>query len=405
MRILIVTQYFWPEAFRITELVRSLRAAGCTVTILTGQPNYPEGVIFRGYSALSIREQLHGEGFTIYRVPLVPRGNASAMRLIANYASFAIAAAMFGPWLLRGKRFDVVLVYAPSPILQALPAIFIARLKKARLVTWVQDLWPQSLESTGFIRNSTVLRVVRSLVRWIYHRNDLLLGQSRSFVKSIRELAGEVPVEYFPNPGEGSFGLPSGSGEPTLQLDAGFNVVFAGNLGSVQALEMVLDSAELLRNKPEIRFVLVGSGSRSAWLNAEASRRGLTNIQLPGRYAAEEMPPILAQASALLVSLKRSPTMSQTIPAKVQAYLAAGRPIIAALDGEGAEVILQAEAGLAVPAEDAVALAEAVMKLWTASDEERARMGEAGRSFYQRHFAPDILARQLVERFQDLVAE
>jgi glycosyltransferase involved in cell wall biosynthesis len=396
--------YFWPESFRINGLVRSLRATGCTVTILTGQPNYPEGTIFAGYSALSILEQLHEEGYTIYRVPLVPRAKASALRLIANYASFVIAATLLGPWLLRGQEFDVVFVYAPSPILQAIPAILIKQIKKARLVTWVQDLWPQSLESTGFVKSPTLLRMVERLVRWIYQRHDLLLGQSRSFVASIRELAGGVPVEYFPNPGEAIFDLASDSRDPMLRLDSGFNVVFAGNLGSVQALEMVLDAAGLLRDQVEIRFILIGSGSRSAWLKAEVSRRGLANVQLPGRFAPEEMPPILAQASVLLASLIRNPTMSQTIPAKVQAYLAAGRPIIAALDGEGANVVLEAGAGLVVPAEDAVALSNAVVRLQSASDDERARMGEAGRSFYQRHFVPDVLARQLVDRLQDLVA-
>ena len=404
MRILILTMYCWPESFRINELVRSLRTAGASVTVLAGQPNYPDGVIFEGYAAFSVRQQLHSEGYTIYRVPLIPRAKATALRLVANYFSFALSAAAFGPWLLRGKEFDVVFVYAPSPILQAIPGIVMSRLKGARLVTWVQDLWPETLESTGFVKSPLLLRLARALVRWIYHKHDLLLGQSHSFVRSIRELAGGVPVEYFPNPGESSCGLDLNGGAPKLRLDDGFNVVFAGNLGSVQALGTALDAAERLRDKPDIRFVLIGSGSRSDWLKSEVSRRSLTNVQLPGRFAAGEMPLILAQASVLLVSLIRNPTMNLTIPSKVQDYLAVGRPVIAAVDGEGAQVILEAGAGLAVPAEDAVALADAVTRLWTASDAERAQMGDSGRRFYQTHFAPDVLARQLLERFQSLIS-
>ncbi|CAN5347607.1 glycosyltransferase family 4 protein [soil metagenome] len=405
VRILLLTQYFWPETFPITQLVRSLREAGSSVTVLTGPPNYPEGVTFDGYSALDVREQQHDQGFTIYRVPAIPRGKASAVRLIGNYLSFALSAAVFGPWLLRGKQFDVVFVYAPSPILQAIPAIFIARWKHASLVTWVQDLWPESLESTGFVRNRLILKAVERMVAWIYRKNDLLLGQSRAFVTPIGKLAGRVPVEYLPQPGDAAFGASVTVSEPKLRLASGFNVLFAGNLGSVQALDTLLDAAELLRGEPHVRFVLVGSGSRSRWLETEISRRGLTNVQLPGRYAPEDMVPILAQASVLLVSLIRSPIMRQTIPGKLQAYLAAGRPIIAALDGEGAQVLLESGGGLAVPAENAVALADAVLQLRNASDAERARMGEAGRRYFDRHLAADVLARQLLARLRELVLQ
>jgi glycosyltransferase involved in cell wall biosynthesis len=401
MRVLVLSQHFWPESFRINQVVKSLTEAGCSVTVLTGQPNYPQGRVFTGYSAWSLRKEKHADGYLICRVPLLPRGRASAMRLSANYASFVLSAAVFGPWLLREVQFDVIFVYAPSPILQAIPAVLLKWLKKARLVTWVQDLWPESIESTGYIRNPHVLKVVEHVVRWIYRHNDLLLGQSRSFVTSIGELAGGTRVEYFPNPGEASL-TNDATSEPALRLQCGFNVVFAGNLGTVQALDTVLAAAELLRADERIRFVLVGSGSRSAWLQNEVAQRGLTNVQLPGRFPAEEIPAILEQASALLVSLMRSPIMSQTIPAKVQAYLAAGRPIIAALDGEGAKLVTEAKAGLSVPAEDAAALADAVRTLVSMGDDERLRMGNAGTRFYQEHFAPDALARQLIERLRQI---
>jgi glycosyltransferase involved in cell wall biosynthesis len=404
VKILVVTQYFWPESFRINELVKSLVDLGCEVAVIAGQPNYPEGRVLAGYSALSIREELHEHGYTIYRVPLAPRGNASGARLALNYLSFVATASIIGPWQVRARSFDVVLVYAPSPITQAIPGIVLKRVKGAKLVTWVQDLWPESLESTGFVKNQVALKAVEWVVRWIYCRNDLLLGQSRSFVAAIGPLAAGVPVEYFPNPGEGAFQVVAGSNQAKLQLGGGFNVVFAGNLGRVQALDTIISAAEQLRHSlPDVRFVLVGSGSRSQWLEEQVAQRELTNVDLPGRFASEDMPAILAQASVLLVSLKRTPIMSQTIPAKLQAYLAAGRPVIASLDGEGANLIAESGAGLAVPAEDAVALAGAVAKLWSASADDRARMGDAGRRFYHSHFAPEVLARQLLERLRLLV--
>ena len=403
MKILILSQYFWPETFLINGVVQSLREIGCDVSILTGQPNYPAGVIPPGYSSTALCTQMH-KGLTIHRVPLIPRRSGSASQLIVNYLSFVASAAMFGPWLLRGKHFDVILVYAPSPILQAIPAVWLAWLKGARLVTWVQDLWPQSLEATGFVRNPRVLAMVAALVRWVYRRNDLLLVQSQAFIPPVKVMADKTPVLYHPNPGELAFSQAQPIEMPALLLEPGFNVVFAGNLGTVQALGTVLDAAELLLPHPDVRLVLVGSGSRSEWLQQELLGRQLHNVQLAGRFAPEAMPGVLSQASALLVSLVRSPIMSQTVPSKVQAYLAAGKPIIASLDGEGARVIEESGAGVSCPAEDAAALAQAVLRLRAMPSDELQRMGEAGLVYYKQNFDPAVLATRLAHLFSEVLA-
>jgi glycosyltransferase involved in cell wall biosynthesis len=403
MKVLVLSQYFWPETFRITEVVRSLRQAGCAVTVLTGQPNYPGGVIFGGYRASGAGKELH-DGYSIYRVPLIVRGTGTTIHLALNYLSFIASACVVGPWLLRKQQFDIVFVYAPSPILQAIAGIWFKRIKRARLVTWVQDLWPESLEVTGFVRNRWLLRVIGVVVRWIYHRNDLLLVQSQAFIEPVRAIAGNTPIAYFPNPGESAFAYnPESSRTSELQLEPAFNVVFAGNLGTVQALGTLLEAAEMLLTCNQIRFVLIGSGSRSIWLEEQVAQRQLSNVRLPGRFPAEAMPGIFAQASVLLVSLVRSPIMSQTVPGKVQAYLAAGRPIVASLDGEGARVVVASGAGLSCPAEDAKALAQAVLKLQAASPEELLRMGKAGRRYYDEHFDPAVLTIRLLERFDDVV--
>jgi glycosyltransferase involved in cell wall biosynthesis len=399
MRILILTQYFWPESFRINTFAQALRDAGADVTVLTGKPNYPDGRIFEGYRACgNVRESYNGIG--VYRVPIAPRGRATGLRLMLNYASFAIAASTAGAWMLRGNRFDVVFVYMPSPITQVIPGIVLKHLKGARLVTWVQDLWPESLVSTGFVRHRLLLRIVDRLVRRLYAGNDLLLGQSQAFVTAIRSRAGGTPIKYLPNPGEA--GASPAEAPPPLTLDGGFNVVFAGNLGTVQALDTVLDAAASIRDLPHVQIVLVGSGSRSAWLEAELARRGLTNVRLAGRYPASAMPGIYAQASALLVSLSRSEILSQTIPAKMQTYLAAGRPVLASLDGEGATLITESGAGYATAAEDAEALAGAIRRLAATSEVERDRMGTAARNYYERHFQPDVLAHRLLDMLRSL---
>ncbi len=405
MRVLVLSQYYWPESFRITEVVASLRLMGYHVTVLTGQPNYPQGEVFDGYSAGGCGVQQHETGYSICRVPLVPRGRGGGLGLAANYLSFVLSASLLGPWLLRKQRFDLIFVYAPSPIIQVIPAMWLAFIKGAKLVTWVQDLWPQSLEATGFVRNRRVLDMVAVLVRWIYRRCDLLLVQSQAFIPPVKAMAGKTPVQYHPNPGELSLDQAGAlRSPPALVLEPGFNVVFAGNLGTVQALGTVLDAAELLLPHADVRMVLVGSGSRSEWLQQEVVRRQLGNVQLAGRFAPEAMPAILAQASALLVSLVCSPIMSQTVPSKVQAYLAAGKPIIASLDGEGARVIEDSGAGVACPAEDAAALAQAVLRLRAAPSDELQRMGEAGQNYYKQHFDPVLLATRLAQHFSQVLA-
>lgn len=402
MNIIVFSQYFWPETFRITDVALSLRDLGHDVIVLTGQPNYPDGKVLPGYAAASLRTQSHG-GLTIFRVPLLPRGRGSAIRLLLNYLSFVLSAAVFGPWLLRGAKVDVVFVYAPSPILQSIPAVWLALIKGAKLVTWVQDLWPESLSATGFVRSSKILGAVATIVRWIYRKNDLLLVQSQAFVEPVVEMADDTPVVYHPNPGELAFSTPDTGQASPLQLEPGFNIVFAGNLGTVQALDTILAAAQFLRDEQDVCFVLVGSGSRSEWLHREVDRLGLDNVKLPGRFSSSDMPGILAQASAVLVSLVKDPIISQTVPSKVQAYLAAGKPIIASLDGEGARVVMAAGAGVACPAEDAQALADAVLQLRNALPEERQKMAQRGLMYYAQHFEPALLAKRLAQILSDVV--
>ena len=403
-RVLVLSQHFWPESLRINDVVLDLQRAGCQVSVLTGQPNYPGGQVFAGYRALATGVQIH-RGLTIHRVPLVPRGRGGALRLVVNYLSFIAAASTVGAWRLRGQPFDAIFVYGTSPILQAIAAIALGRIKRCAVVTWVQDLWPESLVVTGYVRSPVLLRAVSWVVRWIYQRCDLLLVQSEAFTDRVLPLAGQTPVRYHPNPGEvaaqdvGKIPAEPGvdSAAPALRLQPGFNLVFAGNLGMAQALDSVLDAAELLQDLPDFRLVLVGSGQRGAWLAEQVARRGLRNVQLAGRFEPQQMPAILAQASALLVSLVDDPAMRLTVPSKVQSYLAAGKPIIAALDGEGARLVQACGAGIACAAAQPQALADAVRRLHAMSDAHQQALGRAGQQHYREHFDPSQLATALRE--------
>lgn len=392
MKVLVLSQYYWPETFPITAEVARLRHAGVEVTVLTGKPNYPGGDILPGYRAWGTQRERH-QSTQILRVPVFPRGQDSAFRLLLNYLSFVISAALFGPLLLRKEPFDAVFVYAPSPILQALPAILIAWRKKAALVLWVQDLWPESLSATGFVKNRHILKLVAGLVRFIYARCHRILLQSRAFHGPVAALTDDPDkIHYLPNPAH-DLAVPA-EPSPTSQalgekISRAFSIVFAGNLGRAQALDVVLDAAEQLLDLPDVRLVLIGSGRMDEWLREEVGHRALTNVMLPGRFQSDEMPLLLPKAGALLVSLRADEIFAYTVPSKLQTYFAIGRPVIAMLEGEGAAILEEAGAGSTCPPGDAKALALAIRAMYETSAQDRDAMGAAGRAYFEAEFAPD----------------
>jgi glycosyltransferase involved in cell wall biosynthesis len=399
LRALIVSQYFWPESFRVNDVAKTLQEKGFEVEVLTGKPNYPAGKVFPGYRAWGCQQEIY-QGVSINRIPLLARGKGG-WRLALNYLSFILTGLLFAPWMLRGKRFDVIFIYAPSPILQAIPAIFLGWLKACPLVLWVQDLWPESLSATGHVRNPYIIAVVRQAVRFIYRHVDLLLVQSRAFEAPVRALAPGTPVVYYPNSVDDTFAMPVTDEAPATEgLGEGFSVIFAGNIGTAQAVGVIVEAASLLREYADIHFVVLGDGSAREWMLVEARQRGLGNLHLPGRFPVETMPCFMQKASALLVTLADQPIFALTVPNKVQAYMAAGRPIIACLNGEGARLIIEAGAGLATPAEEAQSLADAILCLYGLPLSELQKMGDNGRRYYQEHFDHHHLVDQLIGHLQ-----
>ena len=398
MKLLVVTQYFWPENFRINELVQSLVGRGIDVQVLTGKPNYPEGEVYEGYQAGgSVIEDW--SGINIFRVPLFPRGLGSSARLCLNYLSFIFSASVLGPWLLRGVKPDLIFVYATSPLLQALPALLIGWLKQIPVVVYVQDLWPESLEATGYLRNPVAVSLVELVVMLIYRCSDLILVSSRPFKDSIQRFSPTAQIIYYPNSVHASFSDPeTGFKADVPALDSGFCVVFAGNLGAAQAVHVIVEAAAFLRENVDIRLVVFGSGNRYEWIRAQIEERRLNNLFLAGRFPGEAMPYLLSRASALLVTLADQEIFAATVPNKIQAYMAVGRPIIASMNGEGARIVVEANAGLAVPAEDSKALSEAILKLWALPKEARENLGNNARDYYRTHFDHENLVSELIER-------
>lgn len=398
MRLLVVSQYFWPETFRINDLVAGMRARGHEVTVLTGWPNYPDGRVFPAYRETPEAFGAY-EGAEVIRVPVIPRGGNTLM-LALNYLSFAVVASLLGPWKLRRRSFDAIFVFQTSPVTAALPALLLRRLKRAPVAMWILDLWPDTLSAIGVVRSPLLLAIVGALVRFIYRRCDLVLVQSRAFLPNIaRYGAGEDKARYFPNWIEPTFanGLDDVVVAPELAAFRNtFNVMFAGNVGEAQDMPSVLDAAEATRDLEDLRWLIVGDGRAMAALQADIERRDLADrVILLGRHPVERMPAFFAGVAALLVSLKAEPIWSMTVPGKVQSYLAVGKPVLAMLDGEGARVVAESGDGLTSPAGDAAALAENVRRMRALTERERKEMGERGRAYAVRAFGRDELFAQL----------
>lgn len=397
MRILVVSQYFWPENFRINDLVAEVCGLDHEVTILTGYPNYPSGKVFPRFKFNPSAFAKFGVA-NVVRVPIISRGKGG-LRLALNYASFVISATFLGIWCLRGQKFDVIFVFEPSPITVGLPAIFLSYIKRAPLAFWVLDLWPETLEAIGVVRSRHILKAIGRLVTFIYNRCDLILAQSKSFIPLIRQYCQkEIKVEYFPSWSDATFDFANVDlAKEVPKADGVFSIMFAGNIGDAQDFPAILDAAEVIKDEGRIRWLIVGEGRASEWVRTEVIRRGLENsFHLLGSYPVDRMPSFYKHADALLVSLKAESIFAMTIPGKLQSYLAAGIPILAMLNGEGAEIIRRSGAGISIPAGDGFALATAVIHMANMNIEERLKMGRAGLALSEEEFNRGALISKLL---------
>lgn len=397
LKLLVITQYFWPETFRVNDLVLGLKELGHEIEVLTGMPNYPRGSLFPGYGWLRPATEEFA-GVRVVRVPLVTRGRSKGLRLMINYLSFAAMACLLGPPRCRG-HYDAVLIYEPSPVTVGLPGLLMARLKNAPALFWVQDLWPDTLEAMGFSPAGFIARCAGWLSDFIHRRCDRVMVQSRAFMPRL-EARGIPParITYLPNWAESYYRPPAPheiNPDPMAQI-SGFRIIFAGNIGSAQSFETIIDAAVRLRQVADLHWIVLGDGNMKEWLAAQIAKHGLDGqFHLLGQRPPEEMPAYFAWADALLVTLRADPVFALTIPSKIQSYLACAKPVVAALDGEGAAVLRESGAGVVCAAENGAALAEAVLAVHRMSPEERAACGARGRKYYEDNFERGLLLNRL----------
>lgn len=397
MRILVVSQYFWPENFKINDLCLGLQERGHTVTVLTGIPNYPKGKFYDNYGFWKNNDE-EWNGIKIYRSKLFSRGN-SGIRLMLNYGSFVLFGALKSFFIK--EKFDKIFVFEPSPITVGLPAMFVARRMKIPYYFWVQDLWPESLSAAGGINNKAVLSFFDKITRAIYKSAEKVLVQSEGFVDYIvKQGVPKEKIIYYPNSTE-SFYKPVAVSEAYEQKlpKNGLKVLFAGNFGQAQSLDTLVEAAKILKDRQvHVNWILLGDGRQKEHLVSEINKQGLEeNFFLLGSYPSEEMPHFFSCADALIVSLKKDNIFALTIPSKLQSYMACGKPILASLEGEGARVVEESGSGFVSEPGDAVGLAENITRLSALDNGKRGEMGRNALTYFNEQFERELLLDRLIE--------
>ncbi len=401
MRILIVSQYFWPETFRINDLVKELVERGHDVCVLTGKPNYPQGRIYKGYSFyFHNRDEYFGA--KVYRVPLIPRGKGTGLQLVFNYLSYVLSACTFV--VFNRKKFDVSLTFAISPITQMYPALLHKKLYGSRAHLWVQDLWPESVKAAGKMNSSEILKGLTKMVRSIYKKSDGVLVQSEAFIPSVLQ-KGILPdkIHYIPNWAEDIFTNPVEENTNKYReiIPKGFIVMFAGNMGEAQDFESIVNTTEKTKHIHDIKWVIVGDGRKREWVETEIKKRNLSDtFFLLGKFPVEEMPYFFSLADIMLLTLKDEEIFSLTIPSKVQSYLAFGKPIASMINGISNNIINNANCGFTANAGDSDTLAENIIKAYHAPKETLKELGLNGKAYYAKEFDKGAIIDKLERVFE-----
>jgi glycosyltransferase involved in cell wall biosynthesis len=399
MKILFVSQYFYPETFRGNDIVFDFVNRGHEVTVITGKPNYPIGTFYKGYKFWGVKKELIN-GADVIRIPTFPRGKGSALKLLLNYFSFYLFSYPYSRFK-TDKDFDIIFVQQLSPVFMAMPAIWaLKRNKKAKLYLWVLDLWPESVAATTGITNNFIIVILNKLIKYIYSKSDYILISSKSFETSIKQRSIKKDIIYFPNWAESIFEETALNKNFELPvLPNGFNIMFAGNIGEAQDFETILSAA--IQTKTEnINWILVGDGRKLDWVKSQIKFHNLQNVFILGRYPIEAMPYFFRKANVMLLTLKKSLISDLTVPAKLQAYAASGKIILASINGEANAIINKHDIGLACESGDFKSLSENAIILKNIPEEQRIKMEKNSRNLYYTSYSKKVLLDNLENIFK-----
>jgi colanic acid biosynthesis glycosyl transferase WcaI len=351
MRILIVSQYFWPENFRINEISEFLKKENIEVDVLTGTPNYPEGKIFSDFKDNPDKYNSY-YGTKIYRIPIIPRGSGSLFNLFFNYSSFLLSSTSIGFFKLRKKKYDYILTFGTSPITVALTSLFFSKIKKARTIIWVLDLWPDILKDLDIINNRIILKILTKITNFTYKNHDIILAQSESFLRQI--IKHNKNTIYFPSWPETIKTKKLSNDLEDIKLDKfknHFKIVFTGNIGQAQDFDRIIKLAKILKEENVI-FIIVGKGRKFEYFKKVKLSENINNIIFMGNYPLEKMNYFHEIADALILTLNSGEALNKTIPGKLSTYMMAGKPIIGVIDGEAKDIINFSKSGICLDFND-----------------------------------------------------
>lgn len=390
--ILVISQYFCPEQFRINDITTELVKRGYKITVITGIPNYPQGKFFDGYGYFRKRKENYN-GVEIIRLPIIPRGHSPVMMAL-NYLSFVVSGFLWAKF--TRLKADKVFIYEVSPMTQALPGVWYAKRRNIPSVLYVTDLWPENVRYAGGINNATILNWIGGMVDYIYQKTDLILTSSKSFISAIK--ARGVPehkIKFWPQYAEEWY-TPIEQAEinlPAIPHDGKLNLLFAGNIGKAQGLEVLPEAAEILKAKNiSVRFNMVGDGRFKEALVQIIKDKGVSDyFNFIDRQPAVKIPEYMGVCDATLITLAKNEIFSMTLPAKLPSCLACGVPIIVCADGEIQQVIKEANAGFCCNAGDSEALAEIILKISEMPKDSLKNLGGNARRYFEKHFEKEKL--------------
>ena len=382
MKILVICQYYYPEPFRINDICEELVKKGHEVTVVTGTPNYPMGEIYSGYeNGLKSDEVLNG--VKIHRCNILPRKTGAVHRFL-NYYSYPHQSCKYIDRL--DEKFDVVFINQLSPVMMAKAGIKYTKKNKVRSILYCLDLWPESLVAGGIKRGSAIHKLFHHESKKIYKNVDKILATSHSFSDYFKEEFNIENVSYLPQYAEDLFNPIECKKEPNEYID----LMFAGNVGTAQSVKTVIQVAEKCKDIKNLRWHIVGDGIE---LENLKKMSGDLPVTFHGRKPVEDMPKFYSMADAMLVTMQKDPVLSLTLPGKVQSYMAAGKTIIGAINGETQKIVGEAKCGLIVGAEDVNGLEEVVREFAVMKD--RDELGSNGRKYYEENFSRDRFIDEL----------
>ena len=399
MRILLLTQWFDPEpTFKGLAFAQELKKQGHEVQVLTGFPNYPGGKIYDGYK-LKLYQREEVEGISILRVALYPSHDSSVLRRIFNYISFAFMAMFFGIFTI--KKIDVIYAYHP-PLTVGIAAICIKFFRRIPIVYDIQDMWPDTLKATGMLNNDNILNFIGLWCKLVYRYVDHIVVLCPGFKNKLIERGvpeKKINIIYNWCDERGLTQAQTAKIEYQQLMQAKFNIVFAGNMGKAQSLDTILEVAKKFQDIQDIQFCFMGGGTETERLKNRSIAENISNVVFIPRMPMAEVWSVLEISDLLLVHLKKDPLFEITLPSKTQAYMAIGKPILMAVQGDAAKLVQRAECGYVAISEDVESIRQAILKYYRLSPCEQQKMGLNARSFYLQELSLESGVRQFVEIF------